>query len=69
MGSFSIWHWLVVLLLILFYVVPMAIIIGRTGHSRWWVIALCLPILNVIGLWVLALVRWPAVGTLPPKLN
>lgn len=60
MGSFSLWHWIIVLLIVAVYGVPMAMIIGRTGHSRWWVIAFFVPIVNVIALWVLAFVRWPA---------
>jgi hypothetical protein len=66
MGTFSLWHWIVVLLVIACYGVPMAIIIGRTGHSRWWVLAFFFPLVNVIGLWVLACVRWPA---LPPAMQ
>jgi hypothetical protein len=39
--------------------VPIARVIHRSGHSRWWTIVAFLPFLNLIGLWVLAFVRWP----------
>lgn len=64
MESFSIWHWIVVLLLvILLYGFPMAMIIGRTGRSRWWILAFFIPVVNVAALWTLALVRWPATSS------
>jgi integrase len=63
MGSFSIWHWLVVMfVVVVLYGIPMAMIIGRTGRSRWWVLAFFIPIINIAALWVLALVRWPAIS-------
>jgi hypothetical protein len=62
MGSFSIWHWMVVLIMVLLYLVPMAIIIGRTGRSRWWVLIFLIPIVQFFGLWIVALFRWPALA-------
>lgn len=59
MGSLSIWHWLVVIMILTIFGIPMARIIRRTGHSRWWVIAFFLPVANIIALWTLAFVRWP----------
>lgn len=69
MGSFSIWHWLVVLAVSLIFIVPMAIIIGRTGRSRWWVLMFFVPLVGVIALWVLALVRWPALEAKPSEVQ
>ena len=60
MGTFSIWHWLIVGIAIFVYGIPMARIIRRAGYSRLWVIAFFVPVLNVIALWILAFVRWPA---------
>jgi len=42
------------------FAVPGAIILRRLGFSRWWVILAMLPYVNIVGLWVLAFVRWPA---------
>jgi hypothetical protein len=61
MGIVATWHWIVVLVVMALYVVPLAIIIGRTGHSRWWAVLFFIPLVNIAVLWVLALVSWPAV--------
>jgi hypothetical protein len=39
--------------------VPVARILRRMGLSRWWVLVGFLPVLNLLGLWLLAFVRWP----------
>jgi hypothetical protein len=33
----------------------------RTGRSRWWSVLAIIPIVNLIALWTLAYVRWPAI--------
>jgi hypothetical protein len=53
---------LVMLICILGIVVyPVAKIVQRTGHSPWWTILMFIPLVNLIGLWVLALSKWPAI--------
>jgi hypothetical protein len=64
MGSLSIWHWIIVILVFVFYGVPTAKILGRAGHSKWWTIVFFAPLLNIIALWVFAYSRWPAVDDL-----
>ena len=59
MGSFSIWHWLTVGFALLVLGYPAARILRRLGFSRWWVVAALIPYVNVVGLWVLAFVKWP----------
>jgi len=59
MGSFSIWHWVVLLLLIL----PLFFFgraVGKAGFSPWWVLLGIVPVVNVIMLWVFAYAKWPA---------
>jgi hypothetical protein len=46
-------------LLIILFGVPIARVIRRSGHSRWWTVVAFLPFLNLVGLWVFAFVRWP----------
>lgn len=64
MGSLSIWHWIIVILALVIYVVPTAKILGRAGRSKWWTIVFFIPLLNIIALWVFAYSRWPAVDDL-----
>lgn len=59
MGSFSIWHWLIVLIVIAVLLWPLARILKRTGHSPWWALVWLVPVVNVIALWVLAYAKWP----------
>jgi hypothetical protein len=59
MGSMSIWHWIVVLLYIFVLVFPVARILSRLGMSRWWSALAIIPLLNLVGLWILAFVPWP----------
>lgn len=61
MGSLSIWHWFIVILFAASYGIPMAIILGRAGWSRWWIVLFCIPFFNIIMLWAFALGRWPTV--------
>jgi hypothetical protein len=60
MGSLSIWHWLVVLLFMsVLYLMPACMILKKSGHHPAWAVVGLVPALNVIGLWFLALKKWP----------
>ena len=59
MGNMSIFHWIVVLVVLVVYFVPIVMIIRKAGYSGWWVLVLFVPLLNVIMLWVFAFARWP----------
>lgn len=61
MYSFSLWHWLVVILYVVCLVVPCARILRRAGLGRGWAVLAFLPLVNIAALWVFAFVRWPAV--------
>ena len=59
MGSFSIWHWLIVLL----FLVPNLIFIPAvrtTGFSAWWVVLSLIPVVGFVVLWVWAYAKWPS---------
>ena len=59
MGTFSVWHWIVVGVALFVAGYPTARILRRLGFSRWWVVVAIIPYANVAALWVLAFVRWP----------
>ena len=40
-------------------IIPSVIILRRLGYSGWWAIFAAVSPINIIGLWVLAMVRWP----------
>ena len=59
MGSFSIWHWIVLLL----FLVPNLLFIPavkRTGFPAWWVVLSFIPVVGLAVLWVWAYAKWPA---------
>ena len=39
--------------------IPAAMVIGKAGYSRAWVILAFIPIVNLIALWVFAFAKWP----------
>lgn len=58
MGSFSIWHLLIVIFsLVMLY--PYIRIIQKAGYSGWWFLTALVPVLNLAMLWVFALSTWP----------
>jgi hypothetical protein len=59
MGSFSIWHWLIVLIILLTYVVPAWRIVSKAGFPGALSLLMLVPFVNLIMLWVFAFTRWP----------
>jgi hypothetical protein len=56
-------HWAIVivsLLSLLAIAYPASRVLKRMGFSRWWTIVAFIPYANVIALWVLSFIRWPA---------
>ena len=61
MTSFNLWHWIILILILVLNGVPIAKILSRAGVSRWWTIAFLVPFLNLVALWIFAYARWPAI--------
>ncbi|OJY23563.1 hypothetical protein [Pandoraea sp. 64-18] len=60
MEHLSIWHWLILFIMVVFLLYPYARIIRRAGFSPWWVLLAFVPMLNLIMIWVFAFVQWPS---------
>lgn len=60
MGGFSIWHWLIVFFVLLLPNLLFVPAIRRTGFSGWWIGLACVPLVNLVLLWVWAYSKWPA---------
>jgi hypothetical protein len=62
----SSWHWVMAIVMPLLFIViigvPVANILHKAGRSRWWTILAFIPLLNLVGFWVFAFTRWPALG-------
>ena len=59
MGIFSIWHWLILFFLVLFYAVPMWRISRKAGFPGVLGLLMLIPVLNFVLLWIFAFTKWP----------
>ena len=59
MGSLSIFHWIILILIVFIYLFPVIKILQKAGYSGWWVLVGFVPLLNIIMLWVFAFASWP----------
>jgi uncharacterized membrane protein YhaH (DUF805 family) len=57
-------YWIIGALLatnVIFFFLPITIIIRRMGFSGWWILFSLIPLIGMLGgIWMLALARWPA---------
>jgi hypothetical protein len=62
MPSHSIWHLLAIVIVVLIvwaFVAVFGRILSRAGYSRWWLLTMVVPLVNLIMLWVFAFASWP----------
>ena len=62
------WHWFIAtvmpLVVIVLVAIPVANVLNRVGRSRWWTVLAFVPGLNLLGFWLFAFSRWPALDRL-----
>jgi len=59
MGTFSIWHWLIVLFFSAILQLPILWVLKKAGKSRWQFLIAIVPVIGYIWLWVIAFSDWP----------
>lgn len=59
MGSFSILHWIVIILVILPNLLFLPAV-RRSGYSAGWVFLSMIPLVGLALLWIWAFAKWPA---------
>ncbi len=59
MDSFSIWHWLILVVWLAIFIVPLWRIVSRAGFPGALALLAIIPLLNIVLLWVFAFVKWP----------
>ena len=59
MGSWSVWHWIIFAIVAALILYPTGRILSRIGFSPFWSLIAFIPLINLVGLWVLALAAWP----------
>lgn len=52
-------HWLMFVIFIVLVAYPVGRILRRMGFSPLWAILAFLPLVNLLGLWIVALSDWP----------
>ena len=63
MPEFGAWHLVglvVFALLVWAFVAIFGRVLNRAGYSRWWLLTMIVPLLNLIMLWIFAFAEWPA---------
>jgi hypothetical protein len=66
MGAISVWHWLVVIVVTVVWLVPVIKILNKAGYSGWWCLVLFVPVVNIVFYWIFAFARWPNLVTSLP---
>ena len=59
MGSFSIWHWLILFVIVFIYGFPLWRISRKAGFPGVLGLLMVIPLLNLVLLWVFACTKWP----------
>ncbi|MGT2467615.1 hypothetical protein ACVOMV_26220 (plasmid) [Mesorhizobium atlanticum] len=59
MTAYDLGHWVVFAVMIAIVLYPIGRIRGRIGLSPLWSVLAVIPLVNLIGLWVLAFADWP----------
>lgn len=63
MAGYGAAHWIVYLAVAVVLLYPIGRILTRIGLSPLWAVLALVPLLNLLGLWVLAFVDWPRQGS------
>ncbi|RTM04458.1 MAG: hypothetical protein EKK31_16845 [Hyphomicrobiales bacterium] len=61
-AGYGVGHWVIFALMITVLLYPIGRILSRVGLSPLWAILAVIPVVNLIGLWVLAFADWPGRG-------
>lgn len=59
MPHFTAVQLIVIAIIAILVIIPAAMILRRMGFSGWWAIFAPISPLNILGLWVIAFVKWP----------
>jgi hypothetical protein len=59
MGGLSVFHLLIVIVILILYFVPIVKILQKAGYSGWWCLIVFVPLANVVMFYVFAFANWP----------
>ncbi len=55
MGGWGVTHWVMMIALLALILYPVGLILRRLGYSPLWAALAFVPVVNLIGLWIVAL--------------
>lgn len=58
--NFGAHQWLILVVTVGLILYPIGRILGRIGLSPYWSVLALFPVINLIGLWILAFATWSA---------
>ena len=59
-GGISIWQLIIIIFILLIPILVFGPVVKKAGFTRWWVLLMAIPLVNIIAVWVFAFVAWPA---------
>ena len=59
MYGYGFFHWFSFIMMVALVAYPVGRILNRIGFSPLWAIAMFIPLVNLIALWILAFTEWP----------
>lgn len=62
MAGYGVGHWIIFTVMLAAILYPVGRILTRIGFSPFWSIVAFIPFVNLLALWFLAFIDWPASG-------
>jgi len=59
MAGYGPGHWLIFAIVVAAILYPIGRILARVGLSPFWSVLALIPLVNLVALWILALIDWP----------
>ncbi len=59
MGGLSVFHLVIVVVVLILYFIPVVKILNKAGYSGWWSLLILVPLVNIIMFYVFAFADWP----------
>jgi uncharacterized membrane protein YhaH (DUF805 family) len=59
LGGLSVFHFILVIVVLILYFVPIVKILRKAGYSGWWSLIVLVPLVNIIMFYVFAFANWP----------
>ena len=59
LGGLSVFHFILVIVVLVLYFVPIVKVLQKAGYSGWWSLIVFVPLVNIIMFYVFAFANWP----------